>query len=85
MCNPLRYNFVWQTAWYDLHDGFTTLIQSFIEENKAMFAQQRAIHIVLVLIMVRFYQNYWECNTVHRADPSQSCVQSTFQEGGQHS
>lgn len=52
----LRYNFVWQAAWYDLHDGFTTLIHSFIEENKAMFSQQRAIHIVLVLIMVSTHQ-----------------------------
>jgi hypothetical protein len=51
---------VWQAAWYDLHDGFTTLIHSFIEENKAMFSQQRAIHIVLVLIMVRPVNHCWD-------------------------
>lgn len=43
---------MWQAAWYDLHDGISQLIQQFIDEDKSTFTQQRAIHIVLVLIMV---------------------------------
>lgn len=43
---------MWQTCWYDLHDGISTIIHEFITENKAMFDQQRSIHVVLVLIMV---------------------------------
>lgn len=44
---------MWQAAWYDLNDGMSQLIHLFLDENKALFSQQRAIHIVLVLIMVR--------------------------------
>lgn len=51
-CVLCRFQFVWQTCWYDLHDGISTIIHEFITENKAMFDQQRSIHVVLVLIMV---------------------------------
>lgn len=49
-CN--RYQFVYNAAWYDLHDGFSQILSQFLEENKALFNTQRALHIVLIFVMV---------------------------------
>lgn len=47
-----RFQFVYNGAWYDLHDGFSQLLAEFFVENKAMFNNQRTIHIILIVVMV---------------------------------
>lgn len=47
-----RFQFVYNGAWYDLHDGFSQLLAEFFVENKALFNSQRTIHIILIVVMV---------------------------------
>jgi hypothetical protein len=43
---------VWQATWYDLHDGLAQLVNRIIDESNGLFDQQRALHVVVVVIMV---------------------------------
>lgn len=57
-CIPLcnRYQFVYNAAWYDLHDGFSQILSQLLEENKALFNTQRALHIELIFVMVSKFE-----------------------------
>jgi hypothetical protein len=51
--NYCRFRFVWEAAWYDLHGGMTLLVNDFVHDTVLLFGQQRALHIALIIIMVR--------------------------------